>query len=83
MQGNNPMSNQARVSNGLLWVFIALYVLMGAARLLHDPHLQRLTPFISVAILMHIHSRRQLFPNAVMAASRVCSGNAGWGNQHQ
>ena len=46
------MSNQARVSNGLLWVFIALYVLMGAARLLHNPHLQRLTPFISVAILM-------------------------------
>jgi putative membrane protein len=46
------MSNQARVSNGLLWVFIALYVLMGAARLLHNPHLQRLMPFISVAILM-------------------------------
>ena len=52
MQGNSPMSNQARVSNGLLWVFIALYVLMGAARLLHNPHLQRLMPFISVAILM-------------------------------
>jgi uncharacterized membrane protein len=46
------MSNQARVSNGLLWVFIALYVLMSAARLLHNPDLQRLTPFISVAILM-------------------------------
>jgi hypothetical protein len=46
------MSNQVRVSNGLLSVFIALYVLMGAARLLHNPHLQRLTPFISVAILM-------------------------------
>jgi len=46
------MSNQARVSNGLLWVFIALYVLMSAARLLHNTHLQRLTPFISVAILM-------------------------------
>ncbi len=50
MQGSSH--NQARVSNGLLWVFIALYVLMGAARLLHNPHLQRLTPFISVAILM-------------------------------
>ena len=46
------MSNQARVSNGLLWIFTALYLLMGAARLLHDPDLQRLTPFISVAILM-------------------------------
>src|SRR5262245_50296035 len=46
------MSNQARVSNGLLWVFIVLYVLMGASRLLHNPHLQRLMPFISVAILM-------------------------------
>src|SRR5262249_50503564 len=46
------MSNQARVSNGLLWVFIVLYVLMSASRLLHNPHLQRLMPFISVAILM-------------------------------
>jgi threonine/homoserine/homoserine lactone efflux protein len=46
------MNNQARVSNGLLWVFIALYVLMGAARLLKNPDLQRLTPFMSVAILM-------------------------------
>ena len=46
------MSNQARVSHGLLWIFIALYVFMGAARLLHNPRLQRLTPFISVAILM-------------------------------
>ena len=46
------MSNQARVSNGLLWVFIVLYVLMGASRLLHNAHLQRLMPFISVAILM-------------------------------
>ena len=46
------MSDQARVSNGLLWVFIVLYVLMGASRLLHNPHLQRLMPFISVAILM-------------------------------
>src|SRR5262249_26079003 len=43
------MSNQARVSNGLLWVFIVLYVLIGASRLLHNPHLQRLMPFISVA----------------------------------
>jgi len=50
MQGSSH--NQARVSNGLLWVFIALYLLMGAARLLHNAHLQRLTPFISVAILM-------------------------------
>src|SRR5215468_8732927 len=46
------MSNQARISNGLLWGFITLYVLIGAARLLHNPHLQRLMPFISVAILM-------------------------------
>jgi putative membrane protein len=46
------MTNQAQVSNALLWVFIALYVLMGAARLLHNADLQRLTPFISVAILM-------------------------------
>ena len=51
MQGNSH-EQSARISNGLLWVFIALYVLMGAARLLHNPHLQRLTPFISVAILM-------------------------------
>jgi putative membrane protein len=36
----------------LPWIFIAFYVLIGAARLLHNPHLQRLTPFISVAILM-------------------------------
>ena len=36
----------------MLWIFIAFYVLIGAARLLHNPHLQRLTPFISVAILM-------------------------------
>jgi putative membrane protein len=46
------MRNQGRVSNILLWIFIAFYVLIGAARLLHNPHLQRLTPFISVAILM-------------------------------
>jgi putative membrane protein len=46
------MRNQGGVSNILLWIFIALYVLIGAARLLHNPHLQRLTPFISVAILM-------------------------------
>jgi hypothetical protein len=45
------MSNQARGSNGLLWLFIALYLLMGSAALL-NPHLQRLTPFISVVILM-------------------------------
>ena len=46
------MSNQGRASNILLWVFIVLYVLMGVARLLHNTDLQRLTPFISVAILM-------------------------------
>jgi uncharacterized membrane protein len=46
------MRNQGRVSNISLWIFIAFYVLIGAARLLHNPHLQRLTPFISVAILM-------------------------------
>src|SRR6266576_1039924 len=46
------MSNQARVANTGLWVLIALYVLLGVARLLHNTHLQRLTPFISVAILM-------------------------------
>src|SRR6266576_3339099 len=46
------MRNQGRVSNILLWVFIVLYVLMGVARLLHNTDLQRLTPFISVAILM-------------------------------
>ena len=46
------MTNQAQVSNALLWVFIALYVLMGAARLLNNADLQRLTPFISVSILM-------------------------------
>jgi len=46
------MRNQGRVSNILLWGFIVLYVLMGVARLLHNTDLQRLTPFISVAILM-------------------------------
>ena len=46
------MRNQARVLNAMLWVFIALYVLMSAARLLHNTYLQRLTPFISVALLM-------------------------------
>ena len=46
------MSNQGRASNILLWVFIVLYVLMGVARLLHNTDLQRVTPFISVAILM-------------------------------
>jgi uncharacterized membrane protein len=40
-----------KVANALLWGFIALYVLLGAARLLQDPELQRLTPFISVTIL--------------------------------
>ena len=56
------MCNQARVLNTMLWVFIALYVLMGAARLLHNAHLQRLTPFISVAILMSfatVHGMRR------------------------
>ena len=31
---------------------IALYVLLGAARLLHNSDLERLSPFISVSILM-------------------------------
>jgi uncharacterized membrane protein len=46
------VSNQPRIANALLWIFIALYVLMGLARLLQNAQLQRLTPFISVAILM-------------------------------
>jgi len=41
----------AKVVKTLLWSFIALYVLLGAARLLQSPELQRLTPFISVTIL--------------------------------
>jgi uncharacterized membrane protein len=44
--------NKTRVANTLLGAFIALYLLMGAARLLHNAHFQQLTPFISVAILM-------------------------------
>jgi uncharacterized membrane protein len=40
-----------RTTNALLWGLIALYVLLGAARLLQNPELQRLTPFISVTIL--------------------------------
>ena len=46
------MRNKTSVANMLLWAFIALYLLMGAARLLHNADLQRLTPFMSVAILM-------------------------------
>ena len=46
------MGKQARAWNAWLCVFIALYVLLGAARLLHNSDLQRLTPFISVTILM-------------------------------
>jgi len=46
------MRNKTSVASTLLWAFIALYLLMGAARLLHNADLQRLTPFISVAILM-------------------------------
>jgi hypothetical protein len=46
------MRNKTSVANTLLWVFIALYLLMGAARLLHNADLQRLTPFMSVAILI-------------------------------
>ena len=46
------MGNQARASNAWLCVCIALYVLLGAARFLHNSHLQRFTPFISVTILM-------------------------------
>ena len=46
------MGKQARAWNAWLCVFIALYVLLGAARLLHNSDLQRLSPFISVSILM-------------------------------
>jgi uncharacterized membrane protein len=46
------MSNQAKASNALLWVFIALYVAMAAARFLHNAQLQRFTPFISVGLLV-------------------------------
>ena len=46
------MRNKTSVANTLLWAFIALYLLIGAARLLHNADLQRLTPFMSVAILM-------------------------------
>jgi uncharacterized membrane protein len=46
------MGRQARAWNAWLWVFIALYVLLGAARLLHNSDLQRVSPFISVSILM-------------------------------
>ena len=46
------MRNQARVLNAMLWIFIALYVLMSAARFLHNTYLQRFTPFIYVALLM-------------------------------
>jgi uncharacterized membrane protein len=46
------MRNKTSVANTLLWAFIALYLLMGAARLLDNADLQRLTPFMSVAILM-------------------------------
>jgi len=51
MKGKS-VSNQARLARTALWVFIALYVLMGAARLLHNAQLQRFMPFISVSILM-------------------------------
>lgn len=46
------MRNQPRGSNTVLWVFIALWVLMSATRLLPNPPLQPLRPFLSVAILM-------------------------------
>ena len=46
------MSNQAKASNALLWTFIALYVAMAAARFLHNAQLQRLSPFISVGLLV-------------------------------
>ena len=46
------MGKQARAWNAWLCLFIALYVLLGTARLLHNSDLQRLTPFISVTILM-------------------------------
>ena len=46
------MSKQARLANAFLWAFIALYVLLGASSLLDNASLQRLTPYISVSILM-------------------------------
>jgi putative membrane protein len=46
------MGDRARLSNAWLCVFIALYVLLGVARLLQSSDLQRLSPFISVSILM-------------------------------
>jgi uncharacterized membrane protein len=46
------MRNKTSVASTLLWAFIALYLLMGSARLLQNPQLQRLTPFMSVSILM-------------------------------
>jgi putative membrane protein len=51
MQGSSHDQSSASIECIALG-FIALYVLMGAARLLHNADLQRLTPFISVAILM-------------------------------
>jgi putative membrane protein len=46
------MSDKTRVANASLSAFIALYVLLGASRFLDNAALQRMSPFISVAILM-------------------------------
>ena len=46
------MSIRARIANTALWVFIALFLLMSATPLLHNPPLQALRPFLSVALLM-------------------------------
>ena len=56
------VSSQTRVANTSLWIFIALYVLLGASRFLDSAALQRLTPFMSVAILMSfaiVHGMRR------------------------
>ena len=52
MQGNSHEQSSETMRRITGFLVVALYVLMGTARLLHNPHLQRLTPFISVAILM-------------------------------
>jgi uncharacterized membrane protein len=49
---DKAMSDKTRVANAFLWAFIALYVLLGASRLLDNVALERLTPYISVSILM-------------------------------
>src|SRR5262245_49660836 len=46
------MSKQARLAKTLLWALIALYMLLGASRLLDSAALQRASPYLSVSILM-------------------------------